>query len=269
MKKISIAFVLSFIIINVFSQEGVSRASKDELKIRSCLQIYFDAVDGSRPENMDQAFDAGAMVFWVDRDGFMDHLTQLSWKRLIGEGTKTTFIKREILNLSLTNTICVAKVRSQYKEKEETEYLALVKVHDDWKIVCKVFTTGNQISSTVQANEELAIRSVIETKLKSMDNNDPDLLASAYYARAMSFYNDAGRLAAVSIAEWVARFDYDKRKGNDRNTKAQRSIEAIDSHGNIGFVNFVHEFATDKVTDKVLMLKLNNRWRIINLMFTY
>jgi Putative lumazine-binding len=109
---------------------------------------------------------------------------------------------------------------------------------------------------------------LIETKFKSMDNNDAGLLASAYYPRAMSYYIDNSEITGVSITEWVARFEYDKRKGNNKNTEATRKIQTIDLFDEIGYVSFTHTFKNLIVTDKVLVLKIDNRWRIINLLIT-
>jgi hypothetical protein len=85
----------------------------------------------------------------------------------------------------------------------------------------------------------------------------------------MSYYIDNSEITGVSIAEWVARFEYDKRKGNDKNTLAIRKIEKIDLFDDIGYVSFTHTFTNSIVTDKVLVLKIDNRWKIINLMFTF
>jgi hypothetical protein len=246
--------------------------AEDTVAIKKCIQYYFNAGDNNDPLELGKAFNPAAMMFWVDTTGQMDYFTQNQWKKRLKEATTTTkALERNILNLDITNQICVAKVKSTYSDRVYIDYLALVKTANQWTIVNKVFNryAPSKPSLFDENAEKKQITSLIETKLKSMDTNDPDLLASAYYSRAMSYYIDNEQIAAVSIGEWVARFDYDKRKDNDTNTKAIRKIERIDMFGNVGYVSFSHQFTSFKVTDKALVLKINNRWKIINLMFTY
>jgi hypothetical protein len=256
---------------NVLAQTTTLKPN-DTVAINKCIQHYFTAADNSNPEELGNAFDPGAMMFWVDSTGRIDYVTQNACKSRMKQVAKPIKAKkREILNLDITNDICIAKVRSTFDDRVYLDYLALIKNNLQWKIINKTFVrhSPNELPVFDSLKETNAIRSLIETKFKSMDNNDADLLASAYYPRAMSYYVDHGAVVAVSIAEWIARFDNDKRKGNDKNTKAIRAIQKIDVFKEIGYVSFTHSFANAVVvTDKVLVLKIDNRWRIINLLFT-
>jgi hypothetical protein len=271
LKRMRIKFIIFYIMLGSLSTTHATPTG-DTVAIKNCIQHYFNAGDNNDPIELGKAFNPAAMMFWVDTTGQMDYFTQNQWKKRLKEATKTTnALERNILNLDITNQICIAKVKSTYSDRVYIDYLALVKTANQWTIVNKVFNryAPNKPPSFDENSEKKQIASLIETKLKSMDNNDPDLLASAYYPRAMSYYIDNEQIAAVSIGEWVARFDYDKRKGNDANTKAIRKIDRIDVFGNVGYVSFSHQFTDFTVTDKTLVLKISNRWKIINLMITY
>jgi hypothetical protein len=254
------------------AQAPKEKTSNDTIGIKNCIEHYFKAADNSNTDELSKAFYPGAMMFWVDSTKRMDYITQNGWKtRMKANQNPIKASERVILNLDLTNDICIAKVRSTYSDKVYLDYLALIKTGAVWKIVNKIFTKykPSLLPSFDEQKEKKQITSLIETKFKSMDNNDADLLASAYYPRAMSYYIDNSEITGVSIAEWVARFEYDKRKGNDKNTVAIRRIEKVDLFDDIGYVSFTHTFTNSIVTDKVLVLKIDNRWRIINLMITF
>jgi Putative lumazine-binding len=260
------------ILLLLIANNTMAQTSNDTIGIKNCIEHYFKAADNSNTEELSKAFYPGAMMFWVDSTGRMDYITQNGWKTRMKENSNPIkAIERLILNFDITNDNCIAKIRSTYTDKVYIDYLALVKTGTVWRIVNKTFVKykPNQIPTFDELKEKQQITSLIETKFKSMDNNDADLLASAYYPRAMSYYNDNSQITAVSIAEWIARFEYDKRKGNNKNTKAIRKIEKIDLFDNIGYVSFSHTFTSSIVTDKVLVLKVDNRWKIINLLITF
>jgi hypothetical protein len=268
---VRLTLILLLITNFVYSQHNQKVKYTDTVLVKECIEHYFKASDSANIDELTKAFDPGAMMFWVDSTGRIEYNTQKAWKQKMKQVSKPEkAIERKILHIDITNDICVAKIKSTFPDKVYLDYLALIKVGMKWRIVNKIFVQYNpNLAPTFDSViEKEQIKSLIETKLKSMDKNDPDLLASAYYPRAMSYYIDNSEMVAVSIAEWIARFDNDKRKANDKMTKASRKIETIDVFKEIGYVSFTHTFSTNVVTDKVLVLKIDNRWRIINLLFT-
>lgn len=245
-------------------------SEEERNKIEECLKHYFAAGDTANPDELSKAFYPGAMMFWADPNGEINYFTQRRWKSVLSENKNPVkALKRDIQITDCTKDICIAKIVSTFPDKIFYDYMAMVKIGGNWKIVSKVFQRADpKASPFAESKEDNAnIESLLNTKFKSMDTNNPDLLASAYYSRAMSYTVDENQLVGVSIGEWIARFDFDQ-KNDAPIPKAERKIRQIDLSGAVGYARFTHEFADRVITDYVLLLKTENRWRIINLLYT-
>jgi protease I len=269
MKRIIITVLICWLLNETFAQP--SARGDDTVEIRNCLEHYFNAGDNASSLELSKAFYQGAMMYWSHSNAEINHLTQRQWKTSLNQvTTPVKALKRNIQIIDIANDIGIAHIVSTYPDKIYYDYMALIKINNEWQIVSKVFDRQDNTNLKVTVNdpdEIYQIKSVIETKLKSMDTNDPDLLASAYYPRAMSFYNDENEMVPVSIGEWVARFDFDK-KANKPIAKVKREIIQVHQSGSVGYVKFTHDFEKTLVTDLVLVIKSENRWKIINLLFT-
>lgn len=274
MKILTLIFLLTnILIINNLAQENRVEnniSEKERREIEECLKHYFAAGDTANPDELSKAFYPGAMLFWADQNGEMNYLTQRRWKSVLKEDKNPVkAAKRDIQIIDCTKDICVAKIVSSFPDKIFYDYMAMVKIGGTWKIVSKVFQRTNPKDLLVanQTADTTKIESLLNTKFKAMDANDPDLLISAYYPRAMSYNMDENQLVGVSIGEWIARFAFDQKKAA-LIAKAERKIRQIDTSGAVGYARFTHDFADRSVIDYVLLLKTENRWRIINLLFT-
>lgn len=247
-----------------------SLSGTERREIEECLKHYFAAGDTASPDELSKAFYPGAMMFWADANGAIKYFTQKRWKSVLSENKNPVKAsKRDIQITDCTKDVCVAKIVSSFPDKIFYDYMAMVKADGNWKIVSKVYLRPEPNAAIIanRIEDKKQIESLIQTKFKAMDTNDPDLLASAYYSRAMSYNVDDNQLVGVSIGEWIARFDYDK-KNDAPIANAERKIRQIDTNGSVGYARFTHDFADHLVTDYVLLLKTENRWRIINLLFT-
>lgn len=274
MKRLTLIFLL-MTILTVKNPAQANRVQNspsegERREIEECLKHYFAAGDTANPDELSKSFYPGAMMFWTDSSGEMNYYTQRRWKSVLSENKNPVKAsKRDIQITDCTKDICVAKIVSTFPDKIFYDYMAMVKTGGSWKIVSKVFHRTDPKASPV-ANptaDNTKIESLLNTKFKAMDANDPDLLASAYYSRAMSYNADDNQLVGVSIGEWVARFAFDQ-KNDALIAKAERKIRQIDTSGAVAYARFTHDFADRTITDYVLLLKTENRWRIINLLFT-
>ena len=269
---------LIFLFINIFTVNGLAQTnpvqnSLGKMKrgeIEECLKHYFTAGDTANPEELTKAFYPGAMMFWADPNGEMNFFSQRRWKTVLKETQNPVkALKRDIQIIDCTKEICVAKIVSTFPDKTFYDYMAIIKTGDSWKIVGKVFFRAAPKSAPIVglAEDKKQVENLLYTKFKAMDTNDPDLLASAYEPRTMSYFEDENQLVGVSIGEWIARFAFDQKNATPI-AKAERKIQQIDTAGSVGYAKFTHGFPDRIITDYVLLLKTKNRWRIINLLFT-
>jgi len=264
-------FLLVILITLFIKPVKAQPVENDTAAIKKRIDSYIKAVDSADPRLLSQAFYQGAMMFWTGDDGQVNYLTQKKWKnKLSGISNPEKATSRFIRIMDIIKDIAVVKIESGYPDRIYYDYVAMVRSKDGWRIVNKIFTKKDASGGEMlinNPNDRMQIQKLIETKLKSMNTNDPDLLASVYYPRAMSYFVDENEQVGVSIGEWVARFAFDK-KNNTPIPASIRKIQSIDCMGSVGYAKFTHEFGSYIVTDCVLLLKNENKWRIINLLFT-
>ncbi|WP_046246735.1 nuclear transport factor 2 family protein [Hymenobacter terrenus] len=255
------------------SDVALAPTDPEQPAIQACISYYFQAGDHASAAELSAAFHPGALMFWVDDTGLMQHLTQTQWKaQLRATQVPTPATKRTIVLVDRTGDVAVARLTSEFSDRVYYDYMNLVKIAGRWQIVTKVFHRagapgGTQPVANLAADRQ-QIEQLLATKFRAMDTSDPDLLARAYHPRTQSYYTDENQLVAVSIGEWEARYAADRRAQTPAPT-AVRTIRQIDCLGTVGYSRFTHTFPNGQVvTDYTLLLKIENQWRIVGLLIT-
>ncbi len=122
---------------------GSARAldqTSDEASVRQAIQHYLHGLKFNDVESLKQAFYPDAKLFFVKKNGSLGQLTQNDWY----EGFKANAGKEEkgsleIASVDITGTIASVKVEEDYPDSHYTDYVSLLKLNGEWKIVNKVF----------------------------------------------------------------------------------------------------------------------------------
>ena len=119
--------------------------SEEEAAVRAALQHYLlghATGDGSHYEIV---FHPEAKLFWI-RDGAL--ATRTSAEYIAGAGgqpaTDEAQRRREITMVDVTGDAAVAKVVLDYPTATFTDYMSLLKIDGEWKIVNKTFTSRTE-----------------------------------------------------------------------------------------------------------------------------
>ena len=120
-------------------------ASDEEAAVRAALQHYLlghATGDGSHYEIV---FHPEAKLFWI-RDGAL--ATRTSAEYIAGAGGQPAADeaqrRREITMVDVTGDAAVAKVVLDYPGRVFTDYMSLLKIDGEWKIVNKTFTSRTE-----------------------------------------------------------------------------------------------------------------------------
>ncbi len=146
--KNKIAFMLTFAM--VFAALALVRAesnpmSSDEEAIRATVQGYFDgmmtpstdALKGSfHPESRLIGLSEGELVIIPFNDW------QASFDREFDEDWGNEAFRNKIVSVDIAETAAVAKVDLQWPRVHYVDYLSLIKIGDEWKIVNKIWHQG-------------------------------------------------------------------------------------------------------------------------------
>ena len=139
MKKI--ALLLAAVLIAVAAMWWPTRAQdKDEAGVRQAIDYYFQGHATGNGEHFKKVFHPEAKLFWI-RDGQFTQRTSAefaagaSGKPAADEDKR----KRSIESIDITGNAAVAKVVLDYPQVRFTDYMSLLKINGEWKIVNKTF----------------------------------------------------------------------------------------------------------------------------------
>lgn len=115
----------------------------DEEAIRRVVGYYFEGGTAGDSTMVGKAFHQVAMMFFVRDTAFVqmpifsEYLSRVAAPRPANAGPDQT--KKEIISIDLTGTAAVAKLRLTTPNAVLTDYMSLLKINGEWKIVNKIF----------------------------------------------------------------------------------------------------------------------------------
>ena len=139
MKKFALLFA-AILITAVAVWWPTSAQSQDEAGVRQAIEHYFQGHATGDGANHRKAFHPEAKLFWI-RDGQFAQRT--SEEYIAGAPGKPApdeaQRKRSIAMIDITGNAAIAKVVLDYPQVRFTDYMSLLKINGEWKIVNKTF----------------------------------------------------------------------------------------------------------------------------------
>jgi hypothetical protein len=139
MKKLAMAFAM-LIATLVSTAPTIAQSQTDDAGVRACIEFYFRGHATGDGENFRRAFHPDAKLFFI-RDG---KVTQWTLEEYAGRASgkpapDEAKRKRRIESIDITGDAATAKIVLEYPEVTFTDYMSLLKIGDEWKIVNKSF----------------------------------------------------------------------------------------------------------------------------------
>lgn len=125
------------------------------------------------------------------------------------------------------------------------------------------------LTATVQAfaqkadAEQLAVRIPLENYIKAHATGDGSNLGKSFYpeAKIQGIRPDNGELVNFKFEDYVKTFP-GKPAGDEAARK--RRIETVEITKNAAIAKLVFDYPTIKITDYMLLLKIDGEWKIVN-----
>lgn len=141
-RRASLAFFGFFAVLLFVSMTSLRRGQMDadEAAIRATIQHYFDGHAGGGPAAMRQAFHDVTTLYWV-ADGELrqrpvaEYIANASTSPAADEAQR----RRRIASIDIAGTSAVAKLELDYPGAFITDYMSLLKIDGEWRIVGKIF----------------------------------------------------------------------------------------------------------------------------------
>jgi hypothetical protein len=117
-------------------------ASAESAAVRQVVDRYLYGLKHNQVDSLRAAFWPDAKLLFVRRDGTLGQLTQPEWYAgFAASAGKEEVGELGIAGLDVTRDIAAVKVVETYPRSVYIDYLNLVKVGGQWRIVNKIYTS--------------------------------------------------------------------------------------------------------------------------------
>jgi len=121
---------------------AVAAHASEESLVRDTVNRYLHGLKFNDVESLKSAFHPDARLFFVKKDGSLGALTQEQWyKGFAGSAGKEEEGTLSIVSVDVTGNAASAKIREEYPKSIYTDYVSLLKLNSEWRIVNKIFVT--------------------------------------------------------------------------------------------------------------------------------
>ncbi len=119
---------------------ALNAGREDEEGVRTALQFYLDGHATGDASVMEKAFRPEAKLFWI-RDGELNQRTLAEYlANFTGQPAEDEDQRhRRIAQTSISGTAASAMIELDYPGAYIVDYMSLLKIEGEWKIVNKIF----------------------------------------------------------------------------------------------------------------------------------
>lgn len=254
---------------------SAAASASDRLAIEETIGHYYLAGDTASSAELRRAFHPAAMMFFV-KDGVLNGVSQPEWwSRTDANKDPVKARSRRIPLVDVSGDAAVAKVLSEYPTHRFEDYMSLLRIGGQWRIVGKIFhrtvpANAPEPDPSAAAADADAIRASLQTLFAALDGGDAPAAAGLVSPRAMSYTLLEGQLVGVSAPEWEARVAARKAAGGAAPKGAWRVV-LVDSSTDAGIARFEHDNPNPNPSEKGIeyasLLKVGGKWTIVGLLY--
>tara|TARA_R110002073_G_scaffold14554_1_gene59276 strand:- start:45052 stop:45492 length:441 start_codon:yes stop_codon:yes gene_type:complete len=140
MKKIVLFLILTISIQSLYSQSSNKSKAPEKHKISMVLLDYIEGTSNGEPDRLKNAFDRDLNLYSV-QDNKLSVLSGQKYISYFKKGEKRNRIGK-VVSIDFVNDVAMAKIEIDvpYRKRLYTDYLMLLKIEGEWKIIHKSYT---------------------------------------------------------------------------------------------------------------------------------
>ncbi|MBL7741006.1 MAG: nuclear transport factor 2 family protein [Chitinophagaceae bacterium] len=129
------------IVLLILSFTGIAQSKTDEEGAKTCLENYMSG-EGDKVE---KAFHPSATMKYIDaQSGEFKDVPIADYIARVKANTTKTERKIEIVSMNVEGTAAHAKIKIELEKVILYDYMNLLKINGEWKIVSKIFSRQNK-----------------------------------------------------------------------------------------------------------------------------
>jgi hypothetical protein len=247
---------------------GGSLAQSEEALVSVPLENYLKGHTTVDVEYTKKAFHSTGNIMTI-RDGayvsqsFGDYINGLVGRKPAADEDKR---KRYIEAVDVVGNAATARVVSDYPSIKYIDYMALLKIDGEWKIVNKIFFAEQKGSNAKigSISEKDAVRVPLENYIKGQATGDGEYIKKAFHTEGNLIFIREGKYTTRSFAEYIAGMS---GKPAADEAKRNRWIDSVDIAGNAATARIILDYPTTRFVDYMALLKIKGEWKIVNKSF--
>ena len=168
-------------------------------------------------------------------------------------------------SIEVTGNVAVAKLGLAYPGRRFTDYMTLLKINGEWKIVNKIaYSVGDPKNNSAERGDIDAVKIPLENYLMGHKTGKAEYMKKAFYTEGKLMYMRGGKYSTIDFKDYIGRMNGKPAKDE---AMRKRWIESIDVTGNVAVGKIILDYPTVKFTDYMALLKIGNEWKIVNKAF--
>lgn len=237
------------------------------------IENYIRSQETGTADSARAAFHKDARMDGVRQTGYVSAPIDDAWfGRYPGKPDKDEpQAKRTVDMIDLTATTGFVRLKSVYPKMAFEDYMMLLKVDGEWKIMQKLFhivraptAEGQSAAKAVGASEIKAALVPIENYIKALETENLDYAQRAFHKDARMIGVNARGYYSNPISEFMKNMD---GKPQDDEALRVRSIEMIDITPTSGVVRLELVYPDIIFVDHMSLVKIEGEWKIVQKLF--
>ena len=266
MKNIAILSTLFLVVFTLFVSENVSANYSEIEAVKAPLENYLKNHIKGDSKQLGKSMHTVGKLMSV-RDGkyrsvdFPRYLT--GWK--IRDEKIQAETASYIDSIEITGDVAVARLGLNYPNRHFTDYMTLLKIDGEWKIVNKIaYSVRDPKNNKAERADIDAIKIPLENYLMGHKTGKAEYMQKAFHTEGKLMFMRDGKYTTIDFKDYIGRMNGKPAK-DEANRK--RWIESIDVTGNIAIGKIILDYPTAKFTDYMALLKIGDEWKIVNKAF--
>lgn len=263
--KIAYLIIINCLIISKVTAQ-VTQTEVEQ--INSTVMKYIDGTANGNPDKVREAFHKDFNLFIVHGDTLRT-IDGNGYIERVEKGKKYNR-KGKIISIDYENDAASVKVEVYFPDTKRiaTDYLLLLKINKQWKILHKIINLkNNQKIENLISIEKNGIEEIKETLSNYIDgtaNGEPEKLIKAFHKDFNLYYIKKEVLSIISGKKYIENFKEGQKSNRIGN------VLSIDYENNAGLakVQVIMPERNRIAIDYLLLLKINGEWKIIHKSFT-
>ncbi len=266
MKKSAILSVLFLVVFTLLASENMLAQNGEIEAVKIPLENYLkNHIKGDSKQLGKSMHTVGRLIYL--RDGkynpveFPRYLS--GWKLRDPKVVEQT--RSYIDSIEVTGNVAVAKLGLAYPGRRFTDYMTLLKINGEWKIVNKIaYSVRDPKNNSAEQADIDAIKVPLENYMMGHKTGKAEYMKKAFYTEGNLMSMRGGKYSTIEFEKFIGYF-----KGKPAKDEAMRKrwIERIDVTGNVAIGKIILDYPNVKFTDYMSLLKINGEWKIVNKAF--